>query len=149
MQLDEYRKIIAGAVEKEIEAYTFYAGVYEKVQSPSLKSIFKELADEEKKHRSMLEGFLVNPKPMRFETTRDYKISETIKRPPLSLEMKPSDAIALAIKNEEDAMKMYSDLAECSHQEQKDLFQSLANMERGHKVKLEDLYTNMAFPEAW
>jgi len=150
MQLDEYKKIIAGAVEQEIEAYEFYSGVYERVQSSSLKSIFKELADEEKKHRSMLEGFLSNPKPMHFDATRDYKISETIKRPPLSLDMKPSDAIALAIKKEEDAMNMYSELANnSSDQGQKEVFQSLANMEKGHKARLEDIYTNMAFPEVW
>jgi len=27
------------------------------------------------------------------------------------------------------------------------LFSQLANMERGHKARLEDIYTNMAFPE--
>jgi rubrerythrin len=27
------------------------------------------------------------------------------------------------------------------------LFTQLANMERGHKARLEDIYTNMAFPE--
>ena len=25
----------------------------------------------------------------------------------------------------------------------------LANMERSHKARLEDIYTNMAFPETW
>ena len=29
------------------------------------------------------------------------------------------------------------------------LFSQLANMERGHKARLEDIYTNMAFPEVW
>jgi len=64
--------------------------------------------------------------------------------------MKPSDAIALAVKNEQEAMDMYTEMANCSTDaEQKKMFQSLAAMERGHKVKLEDTFTNMAFPEAW
>jgi len=29
------------------------------------------------------------------------------------------------------------------------MFLELANMERGHKARLEDIYVNMAFPEAW
>jgi rubrerythrin len=47
-------------------------------------------------------------------------------------------------------MQMYTQLAGLSDDPgQKELFQSLASMERGHKARLEDLYTNMAFPEAW
>ena len=64
--------------------------------------------------------------------------------------MKPADAIALAVKNEEEAMDMYKKMAECSADaEQKKMFQQLSNMEQGHKVKLEDTFTNMAFPEVW
>ena len=33
--------------------------------------------------------------------------------------------------------------------EQKRIFTELASMERGHKARLEDIYTNMAFPEVW
>jgi rubrerythrin len=64
--------------------------------------------------------------------------------------MKPADAIALAVKNVQEAMDMYTKMADCSTDaEQKKMFQSLANMEQGHKVKLEDTFTNMAFPEVW
>jgi rubrerythrin len=150
MQVEEYKKIISVAVGNEIEAYEFYAGVSEKVKNSSLKAIFKELADEEKKHKNSLEGFLSDLRPMRFDEKKDYKISETVEKPRLSLDMKPSDAIALAMKNEEEAMNIYTDLANCSSdQEQKKVFQALAKMEQGHKARLEDMFTNMAFPEVW
>jgi len=29
------------------------------------------------------------------------------------------------------------------------MFDSLARMEKGHKVKLEGLYSDMAYPEVW
>jgi rubrerythrin len=29
------------------------------------------------------------------------------------------------------------------------VFEQLANMEKGHKARLEDIYTNMAYPEVW
>ena len=56
----------------------------------------------------------------------------------------------IAIKKELEAMQMYTQLAKTSAEEgQKALFTELASMERGHKSRLEDIYTNMAFPEAW
>ena len=47
-------------------------------------------------------------------------------------------------------MQMYTQLAKLSSDsEQKMLFDQLATMEKGHKARLEDLYTEMAFPEVW
>lgn len=150
MKAEDYRNVISFAVDNEIEAYEFYDGVCQKTSDPNLKAIFKELADEEKKHRSFLEGLLSRPGGFHFDEAKDYKISETVDKPKLSLSMKPSDAIALAMKNEEEAMQMYSALAEASgNAEQKKMFESLSKMEQGHKVKLENIYTNMAFPEVW
>lgn len=150
MKAEEYKNIVSMAIQNEIEAYEFYAAAAEKVEDASLKSIFKDLAGEEKKHRSLLQGLLSHAKPMRFDETRDYKIAETVDKPKLSITMKPVDAIALAMKNEEEAMQMYADLAERSQDgDQKEMFEGLSRMEQGHKAKLEDMYTNMAFPEVW
>ena len=150
MKTDEYKKIIKFAVANEIEAYDFYKGVSDKVKDAGLKKIFAELAEEEAKHRKFLEGLTSGKAQMHFDETKDYKVAESIEKPKLSLSMKPADAIALAVKNEEEAMDMYKKMAECSTDaEQKKMFQSLSNMEQGHKVKLEDTFTNMAFPEVW
>jgi len=150
MKADEFKKIIAFAIANEIEAYEFYQGVSDKVKETNLKRIFADLAEEEKKHRLFLEGFTSGAKQMHFDESKDYNVSQTIEKPKLSLTMKPVDAIALAVKNEEEAMDMYMKMAGLSTDaEQKKMFQSLANMERGHKTKLEDTFTNMAFPEAW
>jgi rubrerythrin len=47
-------------------------------------------------------------------------------------------------------MQMYTQLATLSiDAEQELLFSQLASMERGHKARLEDLYTEMSFPEVW
>lgn len=150
MKTDEFKKIITFAISNEIEAYDFYKGVADKTKDAGLKKIFAELAEEEAKHRKFLEGFTSGKVQMQFDETKDYKVAQSIEKPKLSLSMKPVDAIALAVKNEEEAMEMYTEMANCSTDaEQKKMFQSLATMERGHKVKLEDTFTNMAFPEAW
>ncbi len=150
MKVEKYKEIISFAVGNEIEAYEFYKGVSEKTADSNLKAIFKDLAFEEKKHKDSLEALLSQAKPLHFDETKDYKVSETLDKPKLTLGMKPADAIALAMKNEEEAMHMYSSLAiASSDSEQKEMFQSLARMEQGHKAKLEDMYTSIAFPEVW
>jgi len=150
MKIEEYKKIISMAIGNEIAAYEFYMGVHKATQVANLKELFKEMADEEKKHRLFLEGLLSTPTSMRFDETKDYKVSQTVEKPKLSLQMKPVDAIALAMKEEEEAMVMYQALAASSKDsEQQNMFKALAQMERNHKVRLEDMYTNMAFPEVW
>jgi rubrerythrin len=150
VKIEEFKDIITFAIANEIEAYEFYKGVSERVKDSSLKRIFAELADEEAKHMHLLEGFLSDVRSMHFDEVKDYRVSETISRPKLSLSMKPLDAIALAMKEEEAAMNLYNDLAGLStDSEQKKVFQSLATMEQGHKVRLEGMYTNAVFPVAW
>jgi rubrerythrin len=150
MKVEDYKTIISLAVGEEIEAYEFYRGVSEQVQDSNLKAIFKELAAEEKRHQNSLEHFLSTTKPLCFNEKVDYKVSETVEKPRLSLDMNPSDAIALAMKNEEEAMNKYTKLANYStDEEQKEVFMALARMEQGHKARLEDMCTNMAFPESW
>jgi rubrerythrin len=150
MTVEEFKKIIARAIAAEIEAYEFYAGVEQKIQDNNMKGIFGELAGEEKQHRIFLESVLSGARPMSIDESKDYSVSATFDKPALSLTMKPVDAIALAVKNEEEAMTMYAALAGiAADPEQKTLFESLARMEKGHKFRLEEMYTNMAFPEVW
>ena len=139
------------AIESEIEAFAFYKGVAEQVTEEGLKELFDHFAEEENKHKSMLEdvletgSFNLIPKE-----TRDYKVSEAIDLPKLSMDMKPEDAIGLAMKKEEVAMKHYTNLAEISADEDiKKLFTNLASMEREHKFKLEKIFVERGYPEVW
>ena len=151
MKPEEYRKTIQNAIAKEVESYVFYRSIEEKVKDKALKSTFRELAGEETKHREFLEGLLVKPmKELRFDESKDYKVSKTIERPDVTIDMKPIDGLKLAIKKEEDAMQLYQGLSAASKDaDMKKMFDSLAKMETSHKVRLEDIYTNQAFPEAW
>lgn len=147
----KYEEILAMAMLNEIDAYAFYQGVANQSQDHVIKSIFQEMAEQELDHRDQLQSFLDDTnKTFKFKAIPDYKISETIDKPKLSLTMKPVDAVALIMKNEEEAMHIYQQFADVSDDaEQARIFQELAKMEAGHKAKLEQLYTNMAFPENW
>jgi rubrerythrin len=89
-------------------------------------------------------------KELHFDESRDYKVAKTIERPPVTIDMKPLDGLKLAIKKEEDAMELYKGLSAASKDaEMKRMFDSLAKMETSHKARLEDIFTNQAFPEVW
>lgn len=151
MKSEDAKKIISTAIDREVEAYTFYRTISEKVKDLALKKLFTELAGEEKQHREFLQGMLSKDiSKMHFDAKHDYKVANALPSPPLSADMKPLDGIVVSIKKELEAMQMYTQLANLSTDtEQKLLFSQLANMESGHKARLEDLYTNMAFPEVW
>jgi rubrerythrin len=151
MKADDAKKIIKLAIDREVEAYTFYRSVSDKVKDPALKKLFGELAGEEKKHREFLEAFLSREVgKLHFDAKQDYKVGDSLPTPKLSIDMKPLEGLVIAIKKELEAMQMYTQFANHSTDvEQQLLFSQLANMERTHKARLEDLYVEMAFPEAW
>ena len=151
MKTEEYKKILLDAIDKEVESYTFYTSAAERVKDSSLKTVFKELAQEETMHRKTLQAYLMGAKKeLQFDQAADYKISETIESPPLTTDMKPLDGLKLAIKKEEEAKLMYEGFAKASlDADQKKTFEELAKMELGHKTRLENIFTNTAFSESW
>ncbi|MBW6459122.1 MAG: ferritin family protein [Bacteroidales bacterium] len=152
MNSGNYKDILKMAINNEVEAYEFYRHAAEKAASENLKSTFRELAEEEMTHKHILEAFL-NNESLRLnfkESKSDYKVSEATELPPLTNDMSFADGIALAMKKEEEAMAMYKQFADASEDlNQKNTFLQLSKMEQGHKVKLEELYTNAAHIEAW
>ncbi|MEE9910441.1 MAG: ferritin family protein [Deltaproteobacteria bacterium] len=151
MNQEQFKKIITHAVGQEVEAFTYYSKVSEKTKDANLKRLFKDLAEEEAKHKKTLEKYLMKgAAKIHFSESADYKVADTLPTPPLTPDLKPVDGLVIAIKKELEAMQMYTQLAKTSTDEgEKTIFLELASMERGHKNKLEDLYTNMAFPEVW
>ena len=80
----------------------------------------------------------------------DYHVAENVDRPKLSTAMKPADAFALAMKNEEDAMNHYTNLAAAvSDAEMKKIFHELAAMEKEHKFSMEKAFVDIGYPEVW
>ena len=151
MRLDIYDDILHRAIEAEMEAAQFYLDVAEKTENTFLKDLFLTFSKEEQKHRRILEGFLNDPSvAVTFEKVPDFHVAETVEAPALSMDLSPADAIALAMKKEEAAMKQYTALADvCNNADRKKLFLELAAMERGHKAKMESAFVDIGYPEVW
>jgi rubrerythrin len=151
MNLSEYKDVIKFAMANEVEAQKFYADAAETLSNPALKKMFRQLSEEEKRHREILkEIYVSNTIGDYFNEETDYKVSETVDEPELSMDMKPADAFALAMKKEEEAMVQYTALADdCPDAEKKKVFLDLAAMERGHKRKMEEAFVDIGYPEVW
>ncbi len=152
MDNNQLKDIINFAIKQEIKSSEFYNKVSKKITTDlNLKKTFEEYAIEELKHKKFLEDFLEGDiHDFSIPNVTDYHVSETAEKPKISTEMKFVDVVTLAMKNEEEAMNMYLNLAKtCSNIQQKELFAELAKMEEMHKVKLEEIYTNAAYAEVW
>lgn len=150
MTQSEYARILSMAVDNEVEAYEFYKHASEIIQDVGLKAVFTNLAKDELKHKVLLEGYVKNAAELSFDEIRNTKVSETVESPKLSTDMKFVDAIALAMKKEEEAMAMYQEFALSStDSKQQEMFMELSKMEAGHKAGLEEIYINAACVEAW
>jgi rubrerythrin len=146
-----YQQILKDAIQGEIEAQKFYLAVAEKTRNSFLKELFLSFSEEEKKHRQILENFRDKPsETINFSKVPDFHVAETIEPPELTLEMRPQDAIALAMKKEQAAMEHYTQLADaCIDPDQKKIFLELAAMEREHKNKMEAAFVDIGYPEVW
>ena len=151
MDRAEYEKILTDAIAGEIEAQEFYRDVAERMTDDHLKQLFERFVAEETKHQRILEGFRDKmPESLPFDESRDYGVAETVDEPPLSTNMTPADAFALAMRKEAAAMARYSALADgCTDADQKRIFQELAAMERDHKRRMETAFVDIGYPEVW
>jgi rubrerythrin len=151
MHKNDFDETLIYAISNEVEAEEFYQEASEKLSDPFLKDLFIKLSQEEKRHQKILQGFRDKASGgFSFKDVPDYHVSEKVERPRLSTSMKPADAFALAMKNEEEAMNHYTHLAEAvSDAEMKRVFQELAAMEREHKLAMEKAFVDVGYPEVW
>lgn len=148
------RNALEVSVLKEQEAHDFYAAAARKVEDKTLRELFEQLADDEIGHRDFLQKLLLDDAPpMTIKPQpQDYKLAEEIidEKPDLSIDMPFPQAVALAIKREEEAMQTYAELAEeAGPGDMGTLFTNLKNMEQAHKTALEAVYMNVAYAEVW
>lgn len=147
----DIKAILDAAVLREEEAHAFYRDVAARVSNPTVQQTFVELAQDELGHKVFLQACLQEPGLLlRLPVPRDYKVAEATAEPALSTDMKPADALALAMKKEQRAAQFYQALAEASPDAvTQSMFANLARMELGHKTRLENLFVDIGYPEVF
>jgi rubrerythrin len=139
------------AINKEIEAQELYLDLSKKVVEQSAINMFLELSKVEKKHESMLRDYAsgkLQEGALKGDDVIDYKIAEKLEQPPIEPDMSLADVLLLAANREKASNEFYVRLAAIHPPgEIKKLLEELASQELGHKHRIEDLYTQVAFPQ--
>lgn len=144
MGFGSFEELVNYAIEKEIEAASFYEEVAGKEMFSGSKEMFKEFAKEERKHQKMLEGILSDKGKLseyKFEWIPDMKRSNYLVEMKYQQGMHYRDILMIAMKREEKALAFYNDAAnENKNKDHVKIFRVLAQEEAKHKLGLEKLY---------
>lgn len=144
-------EIIATAIQKEEDAYTFYMDLFEKSADESVKETLAWIAGEEQKHKA----FLVDYRDGKFgsdafqmKEVAFYKIAEHQKEPEIEEGLRSEDVFLLASHRELRSYRFYTELAGLHPEgDIHRMLLKMANEELRHKEKMEYLYANTAFPQ--
>lgn len=144
MNFGSVDEILEFAIDREKEAVEFYASLAKQATRASLKEIFVNFSKEEKKHVALLSDISGNKEKIdayEFKEITDLKISDYLVEKEYEEGMPMPEILKLAMKKEEKAVKLYSDLAEqTDHKDAKKVMLILVQEESKHKLGLESLY---------
>ena len=143
--------IIDKAIEKEVEAQNMYHDLETKTTEPAAKDMFRQLTNVEKKHEDLLRRYLagdLGDEGLKKDAVLDYRIAEHFNAPEVTPGMALADVLLLAANRERASHELYASLAAAQPEGRaRQLFEDLANQELDHKHRMEDYYTDVAFPQ--
>ena len=130
------------AIDREQEAHDFYMDLAGKAEQPDVKNLLRQLAGEELGHKRKLEEIKSGSRSLpAAQDLTDLKISDYLVDVEPSGKLNYEDALILAMKREEAAFSLYTDLAKLAGDEElKRIFLALAQEEAKHKLHLEMEY---------
>ena len=145
------QQVLERAIQKEIEAQRLYSDLSQKAKDTVARDALRDMTRQEKGHQNLLERYLagklrkgaLNP-----GLVVDYKIAETLEEPEPPPIIGLKDVFLLAAVREKAAHALYLGLAQM-HQagEARKVLEDLAAQEQQHKLRVETLYTEVAFPQ--
>jgi rubrerythrin len=143
--------VIDKAIEKEIEAQNMYRELGDESTEPAAKDMFQQLTAVEKKHEDLLRRYLsgdLGQQGLKKDAALDYRIAEHFYAPEVKPGMPLADVLLLAANREKASHELYTALAAAQPDGPiRQLFEDLAAQEMDHKHRMEDYYTDVAFPQ--
>ncbi|MDN3511028.1 MAG: ferritin family protein [Candidatus Jettenia sp. CY-1] len=145
----DVKEIIKQAAEQENKAYKFYTNALKLVKDAASKVWIKELAEEELKHKEMLENFDASKiKKFKPEKIQDLHITEYLVDKDITEVKDFQDVLIVAMKKEQKSYNFYVSMAKSAdNADIKKLCKILAQEELKHKHKLELYYDDIVFRE--
>lgn len=142
-------EIILFAVEREETAYRLYKRAAELSTSIASKKMFEEMATEEAGHKEVFSRIdMEKAENHRSVRIPDMKIAQYLVDVPFRKDMTYQEILTFAMKAEESASKLYEAAAEAVEDPKlKNVLKVFADVEKGHKVRLEHLYDEHVLTE--
>ena len=142
-------KALDKAIRKEIEAHTLYTSVARKMDDPAARGLLTELAEEEVRHRVMLED-LPKDQAASFKPPqgRSRSVASYLTSRPLRQDSNLQQVLVYAMKREDEARAFYQTMARAAANGDLRVFlEKLSAMEDSHKARLEILYEDVFLQE--
>lgn len=150
-ELKTLNDVLKVGIEKEEDAVEFYTKAAGIIKNPGTSEMLKDFAVEEQKHVTLLkdaqksktmESVGSKALPQSMDLTK-YLVSETITE-----DSTPQDVMIIAMKREDSAVSFYSEqITAFEGTDIAEVFQSLCNMEKEHKERLEAEYEKVFMPD--
>ncbi len=150
---EKIREIITVAISNEENAEQFYREAAETVKLDHARKTLLELAREEVSHADFLrkvlnEGFeqILQHRPD--ASVDDVHIVDYLSIPELNAYSNLQDILTVAMKREQIAFEFYDSMAQMvTEPKLKGVLNKLAEVEAGHKTRLQDIYEREFFQE--
>ena len=143
------QEILADAIKSEQEAYAMYESAARQTGNALARSLLEALASDEREHERLLTGMSADEFiGQKVPDVTDLRITDTLNPIELSPNSSFQDILVFAAKEEDTAWKTYEALAQqAEDDETRQLFERLAEQEKGHKNRLEKLYDDVVYRE--
>ena len=144
---NDNNEILDFAIKNEQISIDFYTKLSKKVSDKQIQNLFKEFANEEKKHKYRLSKIKEDKKViLQTQDIIDIKISDYFVSDKETKDIGYQEALILAMKREKAAFKLYKKLSKMTtDNELKEVFLQLANEEAKHKMNFEIEYDNIIY----
>ncbi len=146
----EMSSIVDRAILNEEAAATFYRSAAARCNTRETREVLESLMHDEEDHKRLLEDFRSGARPLPDAAPSPASLVEAFGAPQFGAELSPADAFLLAANKERLAVEFYENWAKLYPEgAERQLLLQLAQVERGHKLRVETMFANAAFPESW
>ena len=134
-------EVLDYAIAGELEAHDLYTMLSHSLQRPDIQGVLEDFAAEELRHKRRLEAVKAGRVEISDEEVGRLGIAEQVKDVAPHTNMTYAEILALAMKREEAAHRLYTNLASIAHtRELRRIFIELAREEAEHKLRFEVEY---------
>lgn len=147
------KEALEDAKRKEELAYEFYIKLLDYVEDLGTKAVIKELAEEEIKHKNLVEEMMVSGKinAVGLDTKyyyTDLGISNMVLPQVITKEMTVQDVLRIAMKHEDNSRLFYEKLADKhAGSTAEEVFRKLAVEESLHRNTIQKMYDDIVLSE--